>query len=929
MRGVIVVILVFLVALSARAQYPDAPEPWREEYNFSLAGFEFKHPMTVLNSGELELIKKRISLSVEPQASAYLALIAEADGYLNFVPNAPVTLDIPGGYQDSNGLNAARELLWSNCHPAYTTALAYALTGNIAYAEKAREVLMNWTQTETTFTGDDRGLQLGSYFTPMLYAADLIYDYSGWTGTERDQFHLWWRTECLEKGEVIHVMRGKDNNWKDAGLLGVFAAAVAFEDHDLLNEALIQLKSYFYSRTDKNVRLPGAGWKIESDDNGVYLPREVVRNDGRSGLTYTAYALTTMVQCFEIARYAGFDLWNDTTEKGVQIIDVINQYFIWERNPSSFPWGVPNLTTKRRNHYEIANSFLEADHGITNLLQTERPIRGREGDAFSTLNKGGMKGRDTVRVATPVLTTVEALTSSKIKLEWLDQSDNEYGFILERKTDTDFEPIGQLSQNSVEWTDESAIANTDYQYRLGAYNAHQDTVYSETLAVTTPAEPIEAPARPSGFTGVAVSSTRAQLTWSNTTQEEGYELERLEGDSFIRIAILDVNDTTFTDTGLSKSSTYTYRLKAFNGVGASAYTETVNITTFAIGAVYEPDEGVLVMEAENGEMGNRWDILSRAEASMGKVIEVNPDFNSSGDEPGCVQEVCIVRYNFQLETSGNYSFWFRLYALSGEEDSFFWRIDDGDWVKENGRSGAGAWFKTDNAQVNEISAGFHVLEVAYRENGTQLDKFIIQLDTKPDPFEEGPTESGSAQLLPPLTPENLTLVLKDSTTIIVSWSDVSDNETGYILERQTGEDFVEIAQLAPNTVTYEDTGLSLNTNYTYRISTFNLAGSSGFSAIDSLSTPKKREPDVIQSLEKLHSQVHIYPNPSQGLINLHWTVNTQLNFHIRLYDIYGKDVFYNKPSKGQIDFSGNPDGVYYLHISSEFYSIIQKLILFN
>ena len=921
--------MVSLAAHGVKAQYPGAPEPWREEYNFSLGDFEFKHPMTVLNGEELELIKKRISFNVEPQASAYLELITEADGYLDFVPNAPVTLDIPGGYEDSDGLNAARELLWSNCHPAYTTALAYALTGNTGYAEKSREILMHWAQVETTFTGLDRGLQLGSYFTPMLYAADLIHDYPGWASAERDQFHAWWRTECLENGEIINVMRRKDNNWKDAGLLGVFAAAVVFEDHDLLNEALIQLKSYFYSRTDENVRLPGAGWKIESDENGVYLPREVVRNDGRSGLTYTAYALTTMVQCFEIARYAGFNFWNNTTEKGAQIVDVINQYFIWERNPSSFPWGVPNLTTKRRNHYEIANTFLEGDPGIINLLQNERPIRGREGDAFSTLNKGDMKGRDTVRAAAPVLNTVEALTSSKIKLDWLDQSDNEYGFILERKIEADFEVIAQLSQNSTVWTDTSAIANTAYQYRLGAYNAHQDTVYSETLAVTTPAEPVEVPTRPSRFTGVALSSTRAQLTWSNTTQEEGYELERLEGDHFISIAILEVNDTTFTDTGLRKSSTYTYRLKAFNDVGASAYTETVNVTTLAVGAVYEPDDGVLVMEAENGEMGSRWGILSRAEASMGKVIAVDPAFNSSGDEPGCVQELCIVRYNFQLATSDNYGFWFRIYASSGEEDSFFWRIDDGDWVKENGRSGTGAWFKTDHVQVNEIKAGFHVLEVAYRENGTQLDKFIIQCDIKPGPFEEGPTESKSVQLLPPLAPESLALSLKDSTTIIVSWSDVSDNETGYILERQVNEDFLEIAQLAPNTASYEDTGLSLDTNYTYRISAFNPAGSSGFSAIDSLSTPKKREPVVIQSLEKLHSQVHIYPNPSQGLINLRWTDHTQLNFFIKLYDVYGKEVFYHEASKGQIDFSGNPNGVYYLRISSEFYSTIQKLILFK
>jgi len=150
----------------------------------------------------------------------------------------------------------------------------------------------------------------------MLYAADLIYDYKNWAETERDIFKSWWRNNCLNDGAVLDVMRSKDNNWKDAGILGVMSAAVVLEDTLLLKEGIIQLMSYFYNRTDENVRLPGQGWKIKKDVNGVYLPREVARNDGRSGLTYTAYSLTTMVQAIEIARYTGFNFWEKKTEEG-------------------------------------------------------------------------------------------------------------------------------------------------------------------------------------------------------------------------------------------------------------------------------------------------------------------------------------------------------------------------------------------------------------------------------------------------------------------------------------------------------------------------------------------------------------------------------------------------------------------------------------
>ena len=52
----------FYFALPSAGQpvFPDSPEPWREAYEITLKGFEFTHPMTVINREELMLIKKRI-----------------------------------------------------------------------------------------------------------------------------------------------------------------------------------------------------------------------------------------------------------------------------------------------------------------------------------------------------------------------------------------------------------------------------------------------------------------------------------------------------------------------------------------------------------------------------------------------------------------------------------------------------------------------------------------------------------------------------------------------------------------------------------------------------------------------------------------------------------------------------------------------------
>lgn len=67
-----------------------------------------------------------------------------------------------------------------------------------------------------------------------------------------------------------------------------------------------------------------------------------------------------------------------------------------------------------------------------------------------------------------------------------------------------------------------------------------------------------------------------------------------------------------------------------------------------------------------------------------------------------------------------------------------------------------------------------------------------------------------------------------TTTINLSWTDNADNEDGFILERiETGApDWVQIADLAPDTTTYSDSTVNTNTEYTYRLHAYNSVGNS-------------------------------------------------------------------------------------------------------
>jgi hypothetical protein len=371
---------------------PNSPEPWHQDYNIDVDKVEFSQYMTVYNSEEREIILDRIAHKQEPQYAVYRKLLTEADQQSDFLPSRPETLHIMGGYEANSNLSDIREILWKNAFAAYTCALAWDLTNNEGYAEKATGILMAWADAGTTFTGSDRGLQLGSYFNPMLYAADLLDHYSGWKIDDRVKFESWWREEVLGNGSVVQTMRIKDNNWKDAGLLGVITAAVVFKDKDLLKEALIQQRSYFHPRTDSSVRIKGDGWKFAKNEKGEYLPREVVRNNGRSGLTYTAYALTTMVQHFEIARYCGFNNWHNTAPNGATLHGIIDQFFLWEINGDPFFWhSNPGKKSTRKNSYEIANNHFKLRTDMRDWIINNRPLNGEQGDPWVTLTKGDIK----------------------------------------------------------------------------------------------------------------------------------------------------------------------------------------------------------------------------------------------------------------------------------------------------------------------------------------------------------------------------------------------------------------------------------------------------------------------------------------------------------------------------------------------------------
>ena len=88
------------------------------------------------------------------------------------------------------------------------------------------------------------------------------------------------------------------------------------------------------------------------------------------------------------------------------------------------------------------------------------------------------------------------------------------------------------------------------------------------------------------------------------------------------------------------------------------------------------------------------------------------------------------------------------------------------------------------------------------------------------------SEDGKVEVVP-LAPTELKATLFSKDQIDLSWKDNSTNETGYKIERKTDSGvFTEIGSSNTYITTYSDKTVSLNTNYTYRVYSFNQVGKS-------------------------------------------------------------------------------------------------------
>jgi serine protease len=113
-----------------------------------------------------------------------------------------------------------------------------------------------------------------------------------------------------------------------------------------------------------------------------------------------------------------------------------------------------------------------------------------------------------------------------------------------------------------------------------AHMLHSRLGTGTVITQRDPEEPVTAPVAPGQLSLQLPSLGRVDLAWADLSDNEsGFEIERRRGsDSWRPLVTVGANTTTYSDTSVLRDETYSYRVRAVNSAGSSAYSNVATIT---------------------------------------------------------------------------------------------------------------------------------------------------------------------------------------------------------------------------------------------------------------------------------------------------------------------------------------------------------------
>ena len=186
--------------------------------------------------------------------------------------------------------------------------------------------------------------------------------------------------------------------------------------------------------------------------------------------------------------------------------------------------------------------------------------------------------------------TLEKVTGTKLggraadalRVNWTKNA-NASGYIVEMYQGNKWVRVAKITSNATTTFRKAGLkAGTVYKFRVRAYKMEGKAVaygaYSTELAART---------NPSVMTGAKLGGRAAdalRINWTKNASADGYIVEMYQGNKWVRVAKITSNSTTtFRKAGLSASTVYKFRVRAYKMSGKAAlygnYSATVTART--------------------------------------------------------------------------------------------------------------------------------------------------------------------------------------------------------------------------------------------------------------------------------------------------------------------------------------------------------------
>lgn len=482
------------------------------------------------------------------------------------------------------------------------------------------------------------------------------------------------------------------------------------------------------------------------------------------------------------------------------------------------------------------------------------------------------------RPAAPSGLSATVISHTQVNLAWTDASTNETGFVIEWSNDNFVTSSAiEVGAGVTTYEHTGLTPETPYAYRVRAVNGVGSSANSNVATATTPAAPT-VPSSPTALTATPVSPYQIDLAWTDTSDDEdGFVIEWSEnGGTFTELASVAAGVTSYQQSGLIPETDYGYRVRAFNVAGSSA-DATASATTpesLAIVADTFTDTAGTLLDAHISDSGHGWSKLSGflGEATVTTAGRLRPVTTSDARYIAAavmpVTEYEITADMFVASRRGyagliarfdGTSSYYRVVYNAGGQRWLLYRVSPGTNKLIASSGGTGSYPVATGATYQ---LKFQVLDDAktlWVKGPTDLD--YVQVLTTPDNLIPNagqvgvmlsssvtPSDTVGLQLdnlqviaagaVAPVAPSNLSATAASATRIDLAWTDNSGNESGFEIEwSDDGTTFTQLASVGEDGTSYEHTGLTAETTYSYRIRAVNAVGSSAYSNVDAATTP--------------------------------------------------------------------------------------------